>query len=257
MDTQSANEEILSNINHNTAKGGYNEEILICDELNTNSKFRALIISLLGNDYDECSRVMGSHKSDIKSANNNIKAQVKKFKKSQFQQLDRHWVCDFVKIIPGLKPIESILKGICERPLLSNETHIDSSKQIKKLCNSNYTSETLTMIIDVLNKYKTEILEYAFYGPNIELQPEYLIGVEYLKNKRHKIVVFKITNIIRYLESLQFKINKRKTVISLDANVISLQRKGGDGGKKSSNQLQVKIIVSKLVDKVKHLEYTI
>ena len=38
-------------------------------------------------------------------------------------------------------------------------------------------------------------------------------------------------------------------------SILSLQRKGGDGGKKSSNQLQTKIIVSKLLNKVHNLEY--
>ena len=60
----------------------------------------------------------------------------------------------------------------------------------------------------------------------------------------------KIQDIIDYLETLDFKISKRKTVVTLgDDSILSIQRKGGDGGKKGSNQLQVKLIVSKLLDK--------
>jgi len=40
-----------------------------------------------------------------------------------------------------------------------------------------------------------------------------------------------------------------------DNNIISLQRKGGDSGRKSSNQLQIKLILSNLIDKVPILEY--
>lgn len=33
------------------------------------------------------------------------------------------------------------------------------------------------------------------------------------------------------------------------------KEKGGDAGRKSSNQLQIKIILSNLIDKVSNLEY--
>ena len=110
--------------------------------------------------------------------------------------------------------------------------------------------------MDLLNKFKKQILEFAFLGTNLEIQPEYLFGVEYEDKKRSKIVVFKIREVISYLENLKFKISPRKTAILLgDKGTISLQRKGGDSGKKSSNQLQIKIILSNLIDKVSNLEY--
>jgi len=110
--------------------------------------------------------------------------------------------------------------------------------------------------LDLLNKCKKQILKYAFYGSNLEIQPEYLFGVEYENDKRNKIVVFKIEDVIKYLEKINFKISPRKTVILLgDNNIISLQRKGGDSGRKSSNQLQIKLILSNLIDKVPILEY--
>ena len=88
------------------------------------------------------------------------------------------------------------------------------------------------------------------------MQPEYLIGVQYENKKRTKIVVFTIKEIISYLEKLNFKISPRKTCILLGNNkTISLQRKGGDCGKKSSNQLQIKIILSNLIDKVPNSYY--
>ena len=64
----------------------------------------------------------------------------------------------------------------------------------------------------------------------------------------------KIEDIIDYLEPLDFTITKGKTVVKLD-NIISIQRKGGDAGRKGSNQLQFKITVSNLLEKVYNLEY--
>ena len=90
------------------------------------------------------------------------------------------------------------------------------------------------------------------------MQPKYLFGVEYEDKKRTKIVVFKIQEVISYLENLQFVISPKKTVILLgNDGTISLQRKGGDSKKKSSNQLQIKIILSKLLDKVPKSEYNL
>lgn len=246
----------ISYTNSNTAKNGYKEEFLVCNDLNKNSDLRKSFFEFLGNNYDHFSRVDGNYKCDIQSNNKVINGQVKKYKKGQFQQLDRHWIDNLIKYIPELDEVSYILKNLCEYPLLPNKTHIDKSKSIKKLCLSNYSQIELDNFIDILNKHKKEILNYAFFGTNQKLKPEYLFGVEYKDNIRRKIILYKIKDIIIYLEKLQFRISKRKTVIKLgNDSILSLQRKGGDGGKKSSNQLQIKIIVSKLLNKVHNLEF--
>lgn len=245
----------LSHINSETAKNGYKEEELVCKDLSS-ELIRKSFIPILGIDYDECNRITGNHKCDIQSNNGNMRGQVKKFKKGQFQQLDRHWVSDFIKNIPELNEVSQILNDLFEYPLLPNGTHVDKTSSIKKLCDSNYPLETLNNFLDLLNKFKKQILEYAFLGTNIEIQPEYLFGVEYENEKRSKIVVFKIKDVISYLENLKFKISPRKTAILLgDDSTLSLQRKGGDSGKKSSNQLQIKLILSNLIKNVSNIDY--
>jgi hypothetical protein len=247
--------KLLSYTNSQTAKNGYKEEELVCKDLNI-TLIKEAFTPMLGNNYNECNRIPGNHKCDIQSDNKILSAQVKKYKKGQFQQLDRHWISSLIKNIPELNEASQILKDLFEYPLLPNGTHVDKSKNLKKLCNSNYSQEILDNLLDLLNKCKKQILEYAFYGTCLEIQPEYLFGVEYENTKRNKIVVFKIEDIIKYLEKLNFKISPRKTVILLgDNSTISLQRKGGDSGKKSSNQLQIKLILSNLIDKVPILEY--
>lgn len=250
--------KLLSYTNSETAKNGYKEEELICKDLNNEIIKRALM-PILGNEYDECTTIPGkNHKSDIQSTNNNMKGQVKKYKKGQFQQLDRHWISDFLKNVPELNDVSQILKDLFEYPLLPNGKNVDKNKSLKKLCDPNYSQEELNNFLGLLNKYKKKILEYAFYGTKLEMQPKYLFGVEYEDKKRNKIVVFKIQEVISYLENLQFEISPRKTAILLgNDGIISLQRKGGDSGKKSSNQLQIKIILSKLLDKVPKSEYNL
>ena len=228
---------------------------MVCNDLN-NESIKKVFEPILGNDYNECITVSGNYKSDIQSENKKLRGQVKKYKKGQFQQLDRHWMSNIIENIPELNEASEILKNLFEFPLLPNGTHVDKSKKIKKLCNSNYSQETLNNLLNLLNSNKKKILEYAFYGSNLELQPEYLFGIEYENNKRNKIIVFKIEDIIKYLETFNFKISPKKTCILLGENgTLSLQRKGGDAGRKSSNQLQIKLILSNLINNVPLLEY--
>ena len=245
----------LSIINSETAKNGYKEEELVCNDLK-DKLIRESFISILGNSYNDCNRTFGNSKCDIQSINQILKAQIKKFAKNRFQQLDRHKVQDLISAIPELHKIQTILKGLCEIPLLPNGTHVDKKQDRKILSTNIYTQETLDNFLDLLNKNKKQILEYAFLGTNSEMQPKYLFGSEYVNKKRVNLVLFKIDDIINYLEKLDFKISPRKTVILLgNDHTISLQRKGGDKGKKSGNDIAFKIIVSNLIDKVPNLQH--
>ena len=237
----------ISELNSHTAKNGYKEEDLVCHDLNHNPELQNRINQIIGNSFDTCSRLPGSNKTDILSANTTLSAQVKKFKHGQFQQLDRHWVDNLIEFIPELDSIKRLLKNMCEYPLLPNGTHVDKSASITKLCPKNYSSQILDSFTNTLNDHKRKILEYAFYGSDRQFSPDYLIGIEYVNKKRSKLSFFKIDTIINYLETQTFTIKKSKTVIALgDHNTITLQRKGGDSGKRSSNQLQFKIIISSL-----------
>lgn len=249
-------EKTVSYKNSNTAKNGYKEEELVCDDLNKKMDFKEIISKIIGHEYDKCGRIHGHHKCDIQSNNKKLNIQVKKYKNRQFQQLDRHWVDDIIEYIPELKSESDILKGLCEYSLLPNGTHIDKRQPIKKLDTIHYSQERIDTFISVLNTYRNQVLNYAFLGTNKEIQPDLLIGVEYVYHTRIRIVIFKIKDILDYLETLTFNITKGKTVIVLgEDHILSIQRKGGDGGKKSSNQLQFKIIISKLLNKVPYLEY--
>jgi len=225
-------EKSISYINSKTAKNGYKEEELVCKDLNSET-IKETLSPMLGNSYDNCNRIIGRHKCDIQSNDKIIKGQVKKYKQGQFQQLNRSWVSNLIENIPELNNASQILKDLFEYTLLPNGTHVDKTNSIKKLCNSNYSQEILDNFLGLLNNTRKHILEYAFLGTNLEMQPEYLFCVEYKDKKRIRLVVFKIQEVIGYLEKLEFKISPRKTVILLgDKGTISLQRKGGDNGKK-------------------------
>jgi hypothetical protein len=238
------------------AINGYIEEAKVCQDLN-NPIIKGALSETLGNDYDECYRCRDGGKSDIKSKNNILKAQIKKCKKGQFQQLDRHNLNHVFEHIPTIKPASQILKDLFEYPLLPNETHVDKSLKLKKLNSLNYTPEELDNFFKILNNNVEHILKYAFLGQNEENQPDYVITVQCTKdNQRVAITAFKIQDAINYLKTLRFKVSPRKTVIYLgEDGIISLQRKGGDKEKKSSNNMQIKIKPCELIDKIPHSKH--
>ena len=236
----------ISQINSNTAKNGFYEEELCCNDLNLNASIKEQFKGFFPDDYGVCYRVPGCGKIDIMSVDNSLKIQIKKYKINQFQQVDRHWIEDLVRHIPLLKDIEHLLKSWCEIPLKECNKLIDKSAGKKIFNANNFTELELTRVLNTLNSLKKQILEFAFYGVYKDASPDYLIGVEYLKNVRHKQVAYKVHDIITYLENLgDFEFSKSRSVIKL-GDAFTIQRKGGDGGKKSSNQIQMKIVLSRL-----------
>ena len=212
---ESNNRELkLSIINSNTARNGYKEEDRVCEDFNINDKIKENFSSILPNDYDICRKIAGTGKVDIMSDDKKIKAQVKKYKSGQFQQIDRHWLDDIIDVIPNLKDIEDMLKKWCEIPLKSNGTHINKSAKRILLSEQNYNRRELSNFIRKLNISKSDILNYIFYGIE-DIKPEYLIGVEYEGRKRKSVIMYKINDIIEDLYKKSFEISQRNSVIKL------------------------------------------
>lgn len=244
----------ISRINSETAKNGYFEEGLCCEDLNFNETLKMKYEDFFPRNYGLCQRMSGGGKADIASHDNLLKIQVKKFKINQFQQVDRHWISDIVVHIPQLKSVEYILKEWCEIPLKECNKIIDKSVGRKTLDTNHFSHDELGHLMNKLNCCKRQILEFAFCGVCAHSAPNYLVGVEYINKKRHRQVTYRISDITSYLqEQGNFEIAKSCSVIKL-GDSFTLQRKGGDGGKKSSNQLQMKLVLSRLNIK-DHLEF--
>jgi len=235
----------ISSINSNTAKNGYKEEDLVANDLNFNETIRSAFMNFIKFDPQSIfKKLKGNYKTDITDGNG-CNLQIKKYKKNQFGQIDRHWITDIISYIPNLEPVKYMLIGLCEIPLKPCGKFIDKNQKRKLLSIENYTEEELKNLLKILNDTKRQFLEYIFYGKDKTYSPTYICGVKYKNNIRKKITIYNISDIITDLEKHSFIITKRKSVISL-GNCITLQRKGGDGGKKSSNQLQTKLVFSKI-----------
>ena len=75
--------KILSYNNSQTAKNGYKEEQMVCNDLN-NESIKKVFEPMLGNDYNECITVTGNYKSDIQSKIRNCEVKLKNIKRVNF-----------------------------------------------------------------------------------------------------------------------------------------------------------------------------
>lgn len=226
-----------------TARNGFKEEDLVIRDLNNTIDLKYNISKFCNTTINTFVKKIGTSKTDI--TDNKINIQVKKFKINQFGQIDRHYLSYFFEKIPELNSIKYMLKGLCDLPLLDNGL-CDKSKDVIKLNNVNYQQDELDKLINELNKNKSKIIDYAFLGYDIKNKPNILLGIEYDKEKnRKRLICYKMEDVIKYLNTQTFKIRKSGTVIQL-GDSFTLQRKGGDGSKKTANHLQFKLIFSKL-----------
>jgi hypothetical protein len=161
-------------------------------------------------------------KSKVDIKNDNWNFQVKKSKKGQFQQVSRGTVDNLINDLPELEPIKDLLKERCEE-----------KKEFKP------------ELLDTLNKNKRQIIEHALLGHGEK--PDILCVTEWGKknNKREKITFYEMSDVIESLMQYDFKIRNSKTVIELGPS-FTFQRKGGDGGRQSANDIQFKIVPSLL-----------
>ena len=216
---------IINSINSNTAKNGYNEEKFLVNILNTDIKlfnqFEKFINKKIINN---AVLIKGNKKSDINISN--IFIQHKKTKINQFGQIDRHYIDNLIIRIPNISTCKNILQNLCNK--------------INKINNLYYSENEINNIINTIEENKKDILNYAFNGYEKEYVPNiYSISIFDKNNKRIKLIFWKINDIFDYLMKFFVSIRKSQTVIEI-SNGLTFQRKGGDNGKKQSNNFQFK-----------------
>tara|TARA_B110000305_G_scaffold170619_1_gene188580 strand:- start:110 stop:772 length:663 start_codon:yes stop_codon:yes gene_type:complete len=176
------------------------------------------VASYIGNGF----RINEDRKSKVDLTNNEISMQVKKSKAGQFQQISRGTIDNLITTIPELECISGLLKERCEE---------------KKLFNPD--------ILEPLNMSKRVIIEHALLGHG--MKPDILCITEWDKRdaKRTKMMFVSMDDVVDSLMRYEFAIRKSRTVVELGPS-FTIQRKGGDGGRKSANDIQFKIVPSLL-----------
>lgn len=264
--------------NSKTAKGGYIEEEKVVQDLNAvtglSIHFMKMFLPHLYQEYkytdsrrdkvpisySQFKRHPNSFcKTDVVNNDHNINIQIKRYDvKCCYGQIDRHWLDDFIRVIPDLKSVSFMLRNLSEIPLIAGTNIVDKEVGRITLSLDNYSEKQLYSLISRLNRNIVPILTYVLQGINSDNSPNYLMGIEYNKDTRVKTVIYKMSDVIDALsQKFTFHIKARSTVITL-GDIISLQRKGGDNGLRSSNQLQWKLrfaSLSAIIPSSKRLEY--
>jgi hypothetical protein len=227
------------------AKNGFKEEEFIVNLLNSNTELLNGLSKFIGKKLEPNARLIkGNHKSDLVISGLTI--QHKKTKPKQFGQVDRHYVDDLIECIPKIASCSKILKNLCEKPIDPETNLCKKNSKIKKIDSTNYSKKELQQFVEILENNKKKLLNYAFRGKEKEYRPKlFSITLFDKNNKREKLIVWKMKDIINHLMKYDVKIKDSKTTIEI-SNGLTFQRKGGDGGKKQANNFQFKFIPTTL-----------
>ena len=246
--------------NSKSAKGGYIEEEKVLQNLNCDSGLSFLFVtkflsnrtgtskgSSLGDGVPKGFMKFKRHtsstcKTDIINSSLKILIQIKRYDtRCCYSQIDRHWIDDFLQEIPDLNSVGFMLRNLCEIPLVPGTRLVDKNVGRYPLSSEYYKDTQIITLLTKLNNNKLQILQYVFQGRYKGSSPNYLMGIEYKKEVRVKTTIYRMEDVIDSInKNFSFEIKPRATVITL-GNVISMQRKGGDNGLRSSNQLQWKL----------------
>jgi len=218
------------------AKGGFDEEDKIVDILNKKKDILEGLSNFLNKKIENNFAVYPKYlkkKSDCH--NKELKIQVKK-SQANFGQIDRHYVDFLTTKVQKIKPIEYILKNLCEKKV--NESGFCIGKRIE-INDKNYKNEEIDKLKKILNDNKKDIIKLALIGDEDEYKPEILSISEYNKNKIcERIIFYKTSDVLDFLYKQEIEI--RDTVIAF-GKCLTIQRKGGDKNKKTANQYQFKL----------------
>ena len=241
-------QEIVTNFGKINNENGKNEETLFCEDFNNNNKsIKTLIEKFTNLELGNLKKYDGYTKTDlyteINNSNDTLNIQIKRYSNSNNKyggQVGKILWDTLCVNIPDLNDISKYMKPFFDLPLIDNI--VDKSKQIKL---TKYNNIIKNNIIEILNKNKKQILDVVFYGINTTSKPQFFCYIEYINKIRNKIKFISINNLIKYLMTFNFSIDKSGTFISL-GNSFLFTRKGGDKGRITSNYVQFRMKFSKI-----------
>lgn len=229
-----------------TAKNGYLEEDWIISQLSgasTPSRFESAFMSWYGLPISDesATHVYGHKKCDFRYGD--LGFQWKRTKQGQFGQIARHEVGRMLNAIPALEPLRDLFNSMCVFPLEGDQV---VRPVIRPLLTPEFVPQTkLDEFITLLTTHKRTLLEYALLGTDPNMKPD-LFGITiYEQGKRHSIQVWRISVLLDYLAQYPVSIRRSGTVVEI-GNAFTFQRKGGDSGATSSNQIQFKLVSTKI-----------
>ena len=242
---------LTSQVAGQIAKNGFSAEVKVAEVLNSDTSLRERLGQFRGLEgLGHFRKLKGFGKVDISDGETHI--QVKRTKKRQWQQVDRHKLDYYLKHIPQWQKIEGALRGLLEADLRPDGRPDTST--LKCLTRDNYSEVQLGELIQTLEETKLDFLNICLLG--LESEKPNIMTAYYPDDKR--LSSYHYRDLIKHLMGCQWNYtNGMGKSISL-GNILRIKRYGGSchGDYSLGNQLQVHICPSNL-NVLEALEYHI
>lgn len=236
-----------------TAKSGFVNEDFVVNEFNKEktSRYAKKWLAEMGYDITKISKVnakttrnlgLGVIKSDMIILVNKHKVGISiKKATANFNQIDKRWVDTYQKLLEIPQDVVIILKKYVGeegfQPKDFPECKIEELKDRRRFYMNELPEREQKILFSYLECIKEKIFEMVFRGEG-DNAPKWLLVVKY--NDKKVIIDSKIITIdeaIKYYSEGEITMTKRGVI---QIGRITLQRKGGDAGRKTAQMLQFK-----------------
>jgi hypothetical protein len=155
-----------------------------------------------------------------------------------FNQIDKRWLATYVRMWKIPKDVEEALKLFVGETLPNKP-----SRETNRMFLNELDKETQAKVIEFFTKNKAEIVSDLLKGDGEFFAPWLFVAQKESVINRWKLV--KIDDAVKFFSEGDVELTSRG---SLRIGRITMQRKGGDGGRDTAKQLQFKMNPAELFD---------
>lgn len=233
------------------AKSGFKAEQILTDFLNSPDGPDCLSLHNICPKNEikniKAERLVGRKKTDVRVSIEKTNGEVMKInlsvKKStaDFSQLERGDLEKYRQLLNMPDKVYNLLKFFLGKSLPSGYDSSKTFRETHRLFLDELTDEDQKSIIDFFDSIKKDLIHNAFLGTDPESRPHFLVTI----NKEDPIQSdFKEAKFTAAEKAITIALDTGKVLLSprgsLKIGKITLQRKGGDGGKPKACDIQIK-----------------
>jgi len=234
-----------------TAKDGFKNENDVVDKFNNwqnddlaKEWLKAMNYNLNEIKYVKASKIKGSFKADIQ-VQINVEIKLKKLLDVQnlqvklvsnpagFNQIDKRWVDKYVELWNVPNEITKILKHFAGELL----PYIKNPKDERRMFMNEFTNDEQKFVVDFIKANQSLIISDILKGRG-QFSAEWMLVILKVKEKEEKWALKPMNFCLNLFGNGNVEITKQG---SIKIGKITIQRKGGDGGRKTAQMLQFKI----------------
>lgn len=241
----------LIELGSKTAKGGFTNEDFVIASFNdwknnrlAKSWLEAMNYRLEEIEYVQAQKIKGSFKADVqveirvviklKNLTDIQNLQVKLVSNKQgFNQIDKRWLDKYQELWNIPDEILKLLKHFTgELP-----PYIDNARDKRRMFANEFVESDQRILLDFLNQNKTLIVSDILKGRG-QLAAEWMLVILAIDKQELEWALKPMNFVLNYYGNGGIRITDKG---SFKIGRITMQRKGGDGGRATANMLQFKI----------------